>query len=99
MNDHICSCNFCSTSRALSAVMELDWPEENRAALELLDKCFNAFIDRAASDEMDYWYNMGKIGYALGLTNEPTALLFSGSVDDILAKIGELTKTPPAATE
>lgn len=99
MDDHICSCNVCSTSRALSAVMELDWPEENRAALELLDKCFNAFIDRAASDEMEYAYNIGKIGYALGLTNDPTALLFSGSVDDILAKIGELTKTPPAATE
>ncbi len=95
MKDHICSCNVCSTSRALSSVMKLDWPEENRAALENLDRCFNVFIDHAASSEMDYWYSMGKIGYALGLTSEPTALLFSGSLDDILAKIGELTKPPP----
>ncbi len=97
MTEHICSCNVCSASRALNAVLELDWPEENRVALELLDKCFNAFIDRAASDEMDYAYNMGRIGYAIGLTNDPTALLFSGSVDAILAKIGELTKPGLAA--
>ena len=99
MKEHICSCNVCSASRALNAVMELDWPEEKRAALELLDKCFNVFIDRAASDEMDYAYNMGRIGYALGLTNDSTALFFSGSADAILAKIGELTKPVITATE
>lgn len=65
--DHICHCEICTANRALRAVMELPWPDEYKAQLEALDAAVDRIVDKAATDEMDYAWNLKNIGEALGI--------------------------------
>lgn len=65
MMDHICHCNICAASRALTAVMEAPALPEQKAALEALNESFNAFLEWSANLEMEYHYQIGRIADAL----------------------------------
>lgn len=87
MTEHICHCEICTANRALQAVLALPWPPEYQEQLAALDAAVDAIVDKAAEDEMNYVWNIERIGKLFGIER--------AWPDLIIAKIEELQKLAP----
>lgn len=68
MTKHICSCEICAANRALrAAIDDLPWPPEYQDRLAALEDAHNAIVEKAANDEMDYVWNIERIGKLFGI--------------------------------
>lgn len=83
MTKHICSCEICTANRALRAAIDaLAWPPENQERLEALEAAHDAIVEKAANDEMEYVWQIQRIGALFGIER--------AYPDLIIAKIKEL---------
>ena len=64
--DHICHCAICAASRAFDALLALaPLLPDHAEKFETAERAFNAFLDDAASREMDAAYGIDRIASAL----------------------------------
>ena len=92
MTKHICSCEICAANRALrAAIDDLPWPPEYQERLAALEKAHDAIVEKAANDEMDYVWNINRIGALFGIEH--------AWPDAIIVKIKELQARVEAQRE
>lgn len=99
MTKHICSCEICTANRALRAAIDaLAWPPEHQEKLDALEAAHDAIVEKAANDEMDYVWNINRIGALFGIEHAWPDLIIT-KIKELQAQVDKIDAHLAAVAE